>query len=87
MKLIDVDELQLYYGGLAHISPQDFEGTAKYFMGQVKAAPTIEAIPIEFIDKLITNPWYAGSKSWVLSWLKREWKKREYNEKEKDKSK
>ena len=29
------------YGGLAYISPYDFEGTAKYFFEQVKAQPTI----------------------------------------------
>ena len=59
MRLIDVDTLELSYAG----------------MDQVKAAPPVDAIPVDFIQGLITEPWNAGSKSRVLSWLKQEWKK------------
>ena len=36
-------------------------------------------IPIEFIQRLITDPDNAGSKSRVLSWLKTEWEKEKGN--------
>lgn len=39
-RLIEEPEL-FHYGGLAKISPFDFNGIAKYFIGQVKAMPTI----------------------------------------------
>ena len=75
MTLIDIDKLSLYYGGLAKISPYDFEGTAKYFAYQVKAAPVVEAVTCDFIEKLKADPANAGYKSWVLSFLLQEWEK------------
>lgn len=39
-RLIEEPEL-FHYGGLAKISPLDFNGIAKYFFDQVKAMPTI----------------------------------------------
>ena len=45
----------------------------------------VDAIPVEFIQGLITEPWNAGSKSRVLSWLKQEWKKRGDDEGDKSK--
>ena len=57
MTLIDIDKLSIYYGGLVEISPYDLEGTAKYFAQQVKAAPVVEAIPVEWIKQQIQeNP-------------------------------
>ena len=85
MRLIDVDKLELSYAGMARIAPDDFEGMAQFFMDQVKAAPPVDAIPVDFIQGLITEPWNAGSKSRVLSWLKQEWKKRGDDEGDKSK--
>ena len=39
-RLIEEPEL-FHYGGLAKISPLDFNGIAKYFFDQIKAMPTI----------------------------------------------
>lgn len=39
-RLIEEPEL-FHYDGLAKISPLDYIGTAKYFLDQVKAMPTI----------------------------------------------
>lgn len=73
MRLIDADELTLYYGGLIHISPYDFEGTAKYFAQQVKAARPVEAIPCEFIQDKIQQA--SGPERTYLVKLIEEWRK------------
>ena len=41
MRLIDADKIVLHYGGLAHISPSDFDGIAKYFFEQIQDMPTV----------------------------------------------
>lgn len=64
MKLIDIDKLSLYYGGLAKIYPYDFERTAKYFANQVKAAPVVEAIPVEWIKQQIKDHPGMHAASW-----------------------
>lgn len=64
MKLIDIDKLSLYYGGLAKMYPYDFEGTAKYFAKQVKAAPIVEAIPVEWIKNQIKDHPGMHAASW-----------------------
>ena len=64
MTLIDIDKLSLYYGGLANISPYDFEGTAKYFANQVKASPVVEAIPVEWIKNQIKDHPGMHAASW-----------------------
>ena len=79
MTLIDIDKLSLYYGGLANIYPYDFEGTAKYFAKQVKAAPVVEAIPVEWIKQQIQeNPGlHAASWSRLLELWEAEERKNE----------
>ena len=64
MKLIDIDKLSIYYGGLVEISPYDFEGTAKYFAQQVKAAPVVDAIPVEWIKNQIKDHPGMHAASW-----------------------
>lgn len=54
-RLIDADDIVLDYSGLAYIPPLDFRGTAKYFAKQIDAMPTIDAIPIEWIEKYYAN--------------------------------
>lgn len=71
MRLIDIDKLEFHYGGLAQIAPDDFAGTANYFMEQVESQPTIDAIPTEYIRSMAADPDCAGSKSRILSWLLR----------------
>lgn len=65
MRLIDIDKLSIYYGGLVEISPYDFEGTAKYFAQQVKAAPVVEAIPVEWIKQQIQENPGMHAASWA----------------------
>ena len=65
MTLIDIDKLSIYYGGLAQISPYDFEGTAKYFANQVKAATVVEAIPVEWIKQQIQENPGMHAASWA----------------------
>lgn len=65
MKLIDIDKLSLYYGGLAKIYPYDFERVAKYFAKQVKAAPVVEAIPVEWIKQQIQENPGMHAASWA----------------------
>ena len=55
MTLIDIDKLSLYYGGLAK---------AKYFAKQVKAAPVVEAIPVEWIKNQIKDHPGMHAASW-----------------------
>lgn len=61
MRLIDADEA-------TRIS---LEHSEKRLLA-IDTARTVEAIPVDFINNLITDPNNAGSKSRVLSWLKRE---------------
>jgi len=53
--LIDADDIVLDYSGLANISPLDFRGTAEYFAKQIDAMPTVDAIPISYIQKEIED--------------------------------
>lgn len=46
MSYINTDEIVFNYGGLAHINPHDFEGTAKYFYDQIKAMPPADVKPV-----------------------------------------
>lgn len=46
MRLIDEDALVFEYGGLARINPSDGYAIAKYFADQVKAMPTVDAVPV-----------------------------------------
>ena len=64
MRLIDADNLTLSYAGLAMMSPYDFEGTAKYFAKQVKAAPVVEAVPVEWIKNQIKDHPGMHAASW-----------------------
>lgn len=64
MTLIDIDKLSLYYVGLIHIRPYDFVGTAKYFAKQVKAAPVVEAVPVEWIKNQIKDHPGMHAASW-----------------------
>ena len=64
MTLIDIDKLSLYYAGLIHISPYNFYGIAKYFAQQVKAAPVVEAIPVEWIKNQIKDHPGMHAASW-----------------------
>ena len=78
MRLINVDNLTLSYAGLAQMSPHGFgglEGITKHFNDQIQAAPVVEAVPCDFIEKLKADPANAGYKSWVLSFLLQEWEK------------
>ena len=75
MKLIDADNITLYYGGLVYIGAYDFEGIAKYFGKQIKAQDEVKAIPCDFIYRMINEPNNAGMKSFVLKWLLQEWEK------------
>ena len=62
MKLIDADNITLYYGGLVYIGAYDFEGIAKYFGKQIKAQDEVKAIPCDFIYRMINEPNNAGMK-------------------------
>jgi len=46
MRLIDADSIVLDYGGLAKISPYDFQGIAEYFLKQIRRLPTVDAVPV-----------------------------------------
>lgn len=41
---------------------------------EIEEQESIDAIPCDFIQELIRNPDYAGSKSYVLSWLLERWR-------------
>lgn len=73
MKLIDIDGMSLYYGGLVHIYPHDFEGTAKYFVKQIQAMPEVKAIPCEYIREKARNS--VGAQSTYLRKLLQDWEK------------
>lgn len=46
MKLVDIENLTLDYGGLAYINPYDFEKTAMYFAEQIRNLPVVDAVEI-----------------------------------------
>lgn len=75
MKLIDADNITLYYGGLVYIGAYDFYGIGQYFGKQIKAQDEVKAIPCDFIYRMINEPNNAGMKSFVLKWLLQEWEK------------
>lgn len=78
-KLIDVDKMEIHISGLAYIDPFDSIKIAKYFVNQVRNQKEVKAIPYDFIRKLITDPSNAGTKSCVLSWLKRKWEEEQHD--------
>lgn len=41
---------------------------------EIEEQEPVEAIPCDFIQELICDPVYAGSKSRVLSWLLKKWR-------------
>lgn len=73
MTLIDIDSLSFYYGGLSQIYPYDFEGTARYFMEQVKAKTPVKAIPCDYIKEKARKA--SGPESTYLRKLLNDWEK------------
>ena len=70
MRLINADKLK----DEIWLSPICLRDEQKQIaMTMVDEAKTVEAVPLEFIRKLITDPDNAGRKSSVLSWLFRKW--------------
>lgn len=72
MKLIDIEGLSFYYGGLVHIYPDDLRTIAKYFMDQVKSQPVVDAIPCGYILEKARGA--SGPESTYLRKLLGDWK-------------
>lgn len=70
MRLINADKLK----DEIWLSPICLRDEQKQIaITMVDEAKTVEAVPLEFIRKLITDSDNAGRKSSVLSWLLRVW--------------
>lgn len=82
MKLIDADELRKNVLKWLPSDPCGREEKEYPFeedicvsmLMEIEEQKPIEAIPCEFIQELICDPIYAGSKSRVLSWLLKKWR-------------